>query len=483
MDEHSDETRPEVPSDPTAEIPPTGRSGAEPTAQWPVEPPTDPYAQAGAFNQPPAGTPGGPRYSGPWQSSWGPTVPQWAPPPFEPPRRRGSGLTVLALAVSVALLLGAGVLIGHGFWTAARSAADGNLGVQPPSSGTITPTVPGSTGSVSGGPSNAGAIAARVDPGLVDIQTSVPYQQLEAFGTGVVLTSTGEVLTNNHVIEGSSTITVTDIGNGKSYSASVIGYSVNRDLAILQLHNASGLQTVTVGDSSKLAVGDQVVGIGNAQGAGGTPSYTGGTVTALNQSITASSQFEPSEQLTGLIQSNTDIQEGDSGGPLVDTKGDVVGLDTAASSGFSFQGGAGQSYSIPIDKAVTLAKEIENGQGSNTVHVGATAFLGVAVEPANASSTPFGGSLGIGGSSGTGSSPSTSGVAVENVVSGEPADQAGITAGDIITNVAGTTINTPSALTDVLLNYHPGDKVQVEWTDQSGTAHKSTVQLASGPPQ
>jgi S1-C subfamily serine protease len=480
MDEHSDDTGSETPSEPTEQVTPTDPATGGSTGQWPADPPTDPYARTGSFGQSPGGSwaPGG-GYSGPWQSSWGPSVPQWAPPPFETPRRRGSLFAVLAVAVSVALLLGAGILIGHGFWTAARSAANGGLNFQPPSNNT---TVPGPTGSGSGGPGNAAAIAAKVDPGLVDVQTSVPYQQLEAFGTGVVLTSNGEVLTNNHVIEGSSTITVTDVGNGKTYSASVVGYSVNRDLAVIQLHNASGLQTVSLGDSSKLAVGDQVVGIGNAQGAGGTPSYTGGTVTALNQSITASSQFEPAEQLTGLIQSNTDIQEGDSGGPLVNTKGQVVGIDTAASSGFSFQGGgAGESYSIPVNTAVTLAKQVEAGQGSDTVHIGATAFLGVEVEPANSSTGPFGGSFGLG--QGGGSSTSSNGVAVANVVNGEPADQAGITTGDVITSVGGTTVNTPSALTAVLLTHHPGDKVQIVWTDQSGTTHKSTVQLASGPPQ
>ena len=159
---------------------------------------------------------------------------------------------------------------------------------------------------------------------------------------------------------------------------------------------------------------------------------------------------------------------------------EMSGIDTAASSGFSFQGGAGQSYSIPINSAVTLAKEVENGQSSSSVHVGATAFLGVAVEPAGSSTGPFGGSFGFGQSPG---GSSTSGVAVANVVSGEPADQAGITTGDIITSVGGTAVNTPSALTAVLLTHHPGDKVQVVWTDQSGTTHTSTVQLASGPPQ
>ena len=115
---------------------------------------------------------------------------------------------------------------------------------------------------------------------------------------------------------------MTDVGNGKTYSASVVGYSRTKDIAVLQLHDASGLQTATIGDSSKVSVGQDVVGIGNAGGTGGTPSAAGGTVTALNQSITASDEGDgSSEQLTGLIETNADIQAGDSGGSLVNSFG------------------------------------------------------------------------------------------------------------------------------------------------------------------
>ena len=210
------------------------------------------------------------------------------------------------------------------------------------------------------------SIASKVDPGLVDINTTLGYQQEEAAGTGIVLSSSGVILTNNHVIDGATTISVTDIGNGKTYSASVVGYSRTKDIAVLQLHGASGLQTATIGDSSKVSVGEGVVGIGNAGGTGGTPSAAGGTVTALNQSITASDDGDgSSEQLTGLIETNADIQAGDSGGSLVNTSGEVVGIDTAASAGFSFQSSGqssgNQGYAIPINEAITIAKQIELG--------------------------------------------------------------------------------------------------------------------------
>ncbi len=226
----------------------------------------------------------------------------------------------------------------------------------------------GSSSSGNGsGPSDSAAIAHNVDPGLVDINTDLSYEQEQAAGTGMVLTSNGEVLTNNHVIEGATKISVTDIGNGKTYDADVVGYDRTHDIAVLQLQGASGLQTVNTGDSSSVSVGQGVVGIGNAGGAGGTPSYAGGTVTALNQSITASDEGSgaESEQLTGLIETNANIQPGDSGGPLVDTNGDVLGMDTAASSNFQFSQGSSssaQGFSIPINEALSIAKQIERGE-------------------------------------------------------------------------------------------------------------------------
>ena len=141
----------------------------------------------------------------------------------------------------------------------------------------------------------------------------------------------------------------------------MVGYDRTKDIAVLQLHNASGLQTATLGNSSNASVGEDVVGVGNAGGTGGTPSAAGGTVTALNQSITASDEGDgTSEQLSGLIETNADIQPGDSGGALVDTSGDVLGIDTAASAGFSFQSNdqssGNQGYAIPIDTALSIAR-------------------------------------------------------------------------------------------------------------------------------
>src|SRR3984957_19206152 len=156
--------------------------------------------------------------------------------------------------------------------------------------GSMGHTVAGTATATSKTVLSSSAIASRVDPGLVDVVSSHGLQQATSAGTGMVLTSDGEVLTNNHVIEGATSIKVTDIGNGKTYNATVVGYDRSHDIAVLQLTNASGLQTVRIGDSSKVKSGDGVVGVGNAGGTGGTPSYAPGSITAVKQSITASDE-------------------------------------------------------------------------------------------------------------------------------------------------------------------------------------------------
>ena len=317
----------------------------------------------------------------------------------------------------------------------------------------------------------------------MDVNSTFGYQSAQGAGTGIVLTSNGEVVTNNHVINGATKVTVTDIGNGKSYDAKVVGYDDAHDVAVLQLQGASGLQTAKIADSSQVAVGQSVVAVGNAGGTGGTPSNAGGSITGLNQSITAGDDLNgSSEQLTDLIQTDANIQPGDSGGSLVNTAGEVIGIDTAASQGFSLQATGTEGYAIPINDALAIVKQVESGKGSATTHVGATAFLGVGLSSGSSSGQSGTGGF-FGGNSGNGSSGSSNGGAtVSNVVSGGPAAQAGLTTGDVITALDGQSVDSATAISSILVGHQPGDKVQISWTDSSGQSHTATVDLGSGPP-
>jgi S1-C subfamily serine protease len=322
-------------------------------------------------------------------------------------------------------------------------------------------------------------IASRVDPGLADVVSTDGYQQATAAGTGIVLTSTGEVLTNNHVIEGATSIDVTDIGNGQKYTATALGYDATADVAVLQLQGASGLTTPSLGDSATVQAGDRVVALGNAGGKGGAPSVVSGTVTALDQSITASDELSGvNEQLTRLIQNSARIKPGDSGGPLVNSRGQVIGVDTAASSGYQFQSQSShaveQAYSIPIDQALSITRQIESGTTTSDIHIGATAFLGLDIAPSSASGNGMGGF----GASSQGRMP---GVTIAGTVPGSPVGLAGLTAGDTITAVGGRSISTANNVAQTLVRYHPGDKISITWVDQHGRSHATTLTLTSGP--
>jgi S1-C subfamily serine protease len=318
-------------------------------------------------------------------------------------------------------------------------------------------------------------IAAKTDPGLVDVVSTLGYQQAEAAGTGMVLTSSGEVLTNNHVISGATSIKVTDIGNGQTYTAKVVGYAQTKDIAVLQLQGASGLKTVNLGDSSTAAVGQSVTALGNAGGKGGVPSVVTGNITGLNASITASDAGSgTSEQLSGMINDNANIQPGDSGGPLVNSSGQIIGINTAASqqTGFQIQSGQQdqtQAFAIPINEALSPPRKIEAGQPSTTVHIGTTGFLGVEVLSASQAE-----SEGL---------PSGRGALLEGSLPGSGAQNAGLGQGDVITSVDGKSVTSPAGLQAAMELHHPGDNVTIGWTDQSGQSHSATIRLANGPAQ
>jgi S1-C subfamily serine protease len=292
------------------------------------------------------------------------------------------------------------------------------------------------------------------------------YQSAKAAGTGMVITSSGEVLTNNHVIDGATKITAQIAGAGTVYTAKVIGTDPTADVALIQLQGVSGMKTVTVGDATKVVVGSAAIAIGNALNLPGPPSVTSGTITAVNQSITAGDQGGGnSENLTGLLETDALLRPGNSGGPLVDSSGAVIGMNTAASTGPSrVSDGSSIGFAIPINSAVSIADDIAAGHASTTIHIGLPAFLGVQIQSASA-----------------GGASASSGVVVAGVASGTPAETAGLAAGDTIISVGGKTVSSPADLTAVISTHRPGDSVRVTWADPSGTTHTANVQLGTGP--
>ncbi|TSE01695.1 PDZ domain-containing protein [Skermania sp. ID1734] len=303
------------------------------------------------------------------------------------------------------------------------------------------------------------AVAARVVPGLVDVNTQLGLEGAVGAGTGIVVTPADDVITNNHVVEGATDISVTDIGNGRTYGAVVTGFDRASDIAVLHLTNASGLTTAPLGASGAARVGDDVAGVGNAGGVGGAPTVAPGRITGLNQTITANDDVTGgAEQLRGLIQVAADIEPGDSGGPLVSANGQVIGVDTAATARYRLGSRGGEGFAIPIDDVLPVARQIEAGAASTAVHIGATAMLGVSVSDANGS-----------------------GALVHAVVAGAPAEQAGLVTGAVITKLDAAPVTSATALTAAMDQHHPGDRVSVDWTDPQGQPHSSTIQLVAGP--
>jgi len=311
------------------------------------------------------------------------------------------------------------------------------------------------------------AVAAKVQPGVVDIYTQLS-SGISGAGTGVILSPEGEVLTNNHVIEGSTSISVVHVSTGQRYTAVVVGTVPSEDIAVIQIQGAVNLPTVPIGKSSSVKVGDPIVALGNAGGVGGAPHTVSGSVEALNQTITATDlDGSHPETLSGLIQIDAPLEPGDSGGPLINKSGQVVGIDTAASATRRFSAGDSVGFAVPIDRATALAAQIEAGQASATVHLGVPGQLGVVMsDPAP--------SIGAGAGPGAG-------VIVAEVMSGSPAANAGVVAGDILTDVDGQPATTPDGVAAQIKQHRAGEKINFSWTDESNRHRTATVILAPGP--
>lgn len=306
-------------------------------------------------------------------------------------------------------------------------------------------------------PLDPSALVGQVGPQVVNINTKLGYNNAVGAGTGIVIDSNGVVLTNNHVISGATDISAFSVGDGRTYGVDVIGYDRTQDVAVLQLRGAGGLPTAAIGGG--VTVGEPVVAMGNTGGQGGTPRAVSGRVIAVGQTVQASDALTgAAETLNGLIQFDGAIAPGDSGGPVVNGAGQVVGMNTAASENFQMSQG-GQGFAIPIGTAMGIAGQIRSGNGSGTVHIGSTAFLG----------------LGVVDNGGNGAK-------VQRVVSTAPAASVGIATGDIVTAIDGAAINSATAMSDALNGHHPGDTVSISFTSKSGVARTENVTLAEGPP-
>jgi S1-C subfamily serine protease len=451
---------PEDATEPVAAPEPPAVSSSEPNFEYPADPPTAPTPWAAPAPWPPTSTPAAPVAT--------------APPSSSKTRRGLAVLAALALVLASAGI-GAGVAIAlHNPSDTTNFRSDNNTNTVPPGNsgggnfgggnlgGNGTGTVPSGSGSL-----DLSAIASKVNPALVNINTTLA--QGRAAGTGMLISSTGEILTNNHVIADATSIKVVIGGNGASHDAKVVGYDVTEDVALIQITDKlSGLPTISVGNPSQAQIGDAVAAIGNALGQGGTPKASQGQITALDQEVTAGDAGGEQETLEGMIQINAPIQPGDSGGALVEASGKILGMNTAAASSggrFNSQTGSNVGFAIPIDKAVAIVHQIESGNETDKIHIGDRALLGVQAQDAD------------------GTNPAApSGALVVGVQADSGAASAGLKDDDVIVTINGKTIADSAGLRSVLSKLHVGDSVSVGWVDSSGTHHDGNVKLVAGPP-
>jgi len=342
---------------------------------------------------------------------------------------------------------------------------------------------------------NDGTVYNEVAPGIVDVSANLQYLEETAEGTGFVINAAaGLVLTNNHVIDDATAVTVTSVASGKSYQAKVLGYDQTDDVALLQLPGATGLKAVTIGDSAHLSVGTAVLAIGNEAGQGGSPTVAPGVISSLDRTIEASDQSSDlNETLHGMLQTNADIRPGDSGGPLANAAGQVIGIDTAAGGGTVYSG-----YAIPINAALSIASRIYAGHASTAIRIGLPAFLGV-LAPASNNADPrrqasdeqrqTGSVISQDHACATSDTavvpasiaPARSGALVDGVLCGTVAASAGLFAGDVITSIGGRAVTTPGSLTAIIGRYRPGSQAQLAWVSPGGSVHTALVTLTAGP--
>jgi S1-C subfamily serine protease len=331
----------------------------------------------------------------------------------------------------------------------AKQATQGNAatpGTTAPAAPSPAPSVapPAGSGALSQFQDTLRQVAAQALPSVVEINVG------NGLGSGIVLDTAGNIVTNAHVVAGTSAITVTTFDR-HVYNASVVGSYPANDLAVIKVALADGLRPATFGDSSKAQVGDVVLAIGAPLGLAG--SVTEGIVSGLGRSATEDNGVT----LNGLIQTSAAFNPGNSGGALIGLDSKVIGVPTLSAGG----GAGGQApsenvgFAIPSNQVVAIATQLV---ASGSVTHSNRAYLGVSVTPA-----------------------SGGGVVVQSVVSGGPAASAGIQPGQVIQAIDSHLISDPSTLDQILSGYKPGDRVSVTVQLPNGGTRKVPVALGERP--
>ncbi|MFZ9622256.1 MAG: S1C family serine protease [Ilumatobacteraceae bacterium] len=353
------------------------------------------------------------------------------PSPYEQARERNTSRTgvarVAALAVLLSLISG---FIGGVIATQVDESSD-TASDKPFTQVTAAPVVSDVEQDELSGVAQA---AQRLANSVVTISSSVDsgLSEGEATGTGVVVTSNGEILTNAHVVDGASEVRVRFAGETEPVVADVVAADSGNDLALLRV-NASGLTAATFAKPGSVRVGDQVVAIGYALALDGGPSITTGIVSALKRTI-----FTESGALNSLIQTDAAISSGNSGGPLANMRGEVVGINTAVARGDTNSSANNIGFAISVDEVLAVLQQLRDQASGDAREEG---FLGVSLEPRS--------------DGGVGSIIST-------VQPGSPAQEAGIVVGDIVLAVDGEPVNGQAGLVAAIRDRSPGDSISIE---------------------
>ncbi len=369
----------------------------------------------------------------------------WANNPPQPPARRPRQQRVAALALVLALSVGGGMLGGFIANSTSTNSSSNN--------GPLV-TAPKIDQSRIGNTSIAKA-AAAIAPSVVTITNTT--EDGGDTGTGIIVSSDGEIITNNHVVEGSTDLKVRLAGATDAVKATILSTDPGNDLALIKLVNASGLTAATFADPTSIAVGDTVVAVGYALALDGGPSVTSGIVSALNRTLTDSDGA-----LDGLIQTDAAISSGNSGGPLINLNGQVIGVNTAVYNGGGQTAANNIGFAIGVAEVQRVVKILRNDSTGNSSNSARTqGYLGIAL-----------GDRTDGGS----------GAVVTEVQADSPADKAGLKVNDIVVAINGTTVTGQGSLIAVIRDAAPGDTVSLT-IDRNGTKKTLSATLVARPPQ